>query len=56
MITEEVEKNPTEKWINIAKCLRLVPSTLNSNVAKKREIQKMTSVIHPVIKGRGRQT
>jgi hypothetical protein len=29
---------------------------LNSTVAKKREIQEMTSVIHPAIKGRGRQT
>jgi hypothetical protein len=39
-ITEEMEKNPTEKQINIAKRLRLVPSMLNSNVTKKREIQE----------------
>lgn len=34
-ITEEVEKNLTEKQIGIAKCLRLTPHT----VIKKREIQ-----------------
>jgi hypothetical protein len=35
-IIEKVEKNPTEKQINIAKCLGLAPSTLNSIVVKKR--------------------
>jgi hypothetical protein len=39
-IIEEVEKNLTEKRIDIAKCLGLAPSTLNSIVAKKREIQE----------------
>jgi hypothetical protein len=39
-ITEEVEKNPTKKWIDIAKSLGLAPSSLNSIVAKKREIRE----------------
>jgi hypothetical protein len=37
-IIEEVEKNPTEKWIDIAERLGLAPSMLNSIVVKKREI------------------
>jgi hypothetical protein len=37
-ITEEVEKNPTEKKINTTKCLRLISSILNSTVAKTREV------------------
>jgi hypothetical protein len=41
-ITEEVEKNPTEKQIDIAKRLGLAPSTLNSIVVKKREIREQT--------------
>jgi hypothetical protein len=39
-ITEEMEKNPTEKPIDIDKCLGLVPSMLNSTVTKKREMQE----------------
>jgi hypothetical protein len=39
-IIEEVEKSPTEKRTDIAKCLGLAPSTLNSIVAKKRKIQE----------------
>jgi hypothetical protein len=37
-IVEEVERNPTEKRTVIAKRLGLAPSTLNSVVARKREI------------------
>lgn len=33
-----VEKNPTEKWFDMAKYLGLSPSTLNTTVAKKGEI------------------
>jgi hypothetical protein len=36
--SEEVEKNPSEKRVDIAKWLSLPPSTLNSIIAKKREI------------------
>jgi hypothetical protein len=39
-IIEEVEKNPTEKRIDIAKRLGLAPSMLNSIFAKKREIRE----------------
>jgi plasmid maintenance system antidote protein VapI len=37
-ISEEVEKTPTEKRVNVAKRLGIPPSTLNSIVAKKRKI------------------
>ena len=39
-IMEEVEKNPTEKRVDIAKRLGLPPSTLNSIIAKKGEIRQ----------------
>lgn len=39
-IIEEVEKNPTEKRIDIAKRLGLPPSTLNCIMAKKIEIRQ----------------
>jgi hypothetical protein len=41
-IIEEVEKNPSEKRIDIAKRLGLAPSTSNSVVAKKKEIREQT--------------
>jgi hypothetical protein len=41
-IEEEVEKNPGEKRVDIAKCLGLAPSTQNSIFAKKDEIQEQT--------------
>jgi hypothetical protein len=48
-----VEKNPTEKWIGIAKCLGLSPSTLNSIVAKKGDLKnKLASAASPVRKRR----
>ena len=39
-IIEEVEKNPGEKCVYIAKQLGLVPSTINSVFAKKNEIHQ----------------
>jgi hypothetical protein len=39
-ITEEVEKNPGEKCVDIAKQLGLPASTLNTIFAKKNEIRK----------------
>jgi AcrR family transcriptional regulator len=39
-IVEEVEKNPGEKRVDIAKRLGLAPSTLNSIFAKKDEIRE----------------
>jgi hypothetical protein len=41
-IVEEVEKNPGEKCVDLAKRLGLAPSTLNSIFAKKDGIQKQT--------------
>jgi hypothetical protein len=41
-IMEEVEKNPTEKQINVAQWLRSALSTINFIVVKKREIQEQT--------------
>jgi hypothetical protein len=41
-IVEEVEKNPGEKHVHIAKRLGLVPSTLNFIFAKKDEIREQT--------------
>ena len=41
-IIEEVEKNPGEKHVYIAKRLRLAASTLNSIFAKKDEIRQQT--------------
>lgn len=42
-IIAEVEKNPTEKWFDMAKYLGLSPSTLNSTVTKKVEIVEQIS-------------
>jgi hypothetical protein len=39
-MTEEMEKNPTEKQIDIVNRLRLASSMLNSIVSKKRKIQE----------------
>jgi hypothetical protein len=39
-MTEEVEKNPSEKMIDVGKLLGLPPSTLNLIAAKKREIRE----------------
>ena len=39
-IIEEVEKNPAEKRVDIAKRLGFPASTLNSKFAKKNEIRK----------------
>jgi hypothetical protein len=39
-IIEEVEKTPSEKRTDMAKQLGLPPSTLNSIIAKKREIRE----------------
>jgi hypothetical protein len=39
-ITQEVEKNPREKRVDIAKLLGLPASTLNSIFAKKNEIRE----------------
>jgi DNA-binding Lrp family transcriptional regulator len=39
-IVEEVEKNPGEKLVDIAKRLGLAPSTLNSIFPKKDEIRE----------------
>jgi predicted transcriptional regulator len=39
-IIHEVEKNPGEKHVDIAKRLGLPASTLNSTFAKKNEIRK----------------
>jgi hypothetical protein len=39
-ITQEVEKNPRDKSVDIAKRLGLPTSTLNSIFAKKNEIRK----------------
>jgi hypothetical protein len=41
-IVEEVEKNPGEKRVDIAKRLGLAPSTLNSTFAKKDKIREQT--------------
>jgi hypothetical protein len=41
-IVEEVEKNPGEKRVDIAKCLGLAPNTLNSIFAKKDKIRQQT--------------
>jgi hypothetical protein len=41
-IIEEVEKNPGEKHVYIAKQLRLAASTLKSTLAKKDEIRQQT--------------
>jgi hypothetical protein len=41
-IVEEVEKNPGEKSVDIAKRLVLAASTLNSIFAKKDEIREQT--------------
>jgi hypothetical protein len=41
-IVEEMEKNPGEKRVDIAKHLGLAPSTLNSIFAKKDEIREQT--------------
>jgi hypothetical protein len=41
-IAEEVEKNPGEKLVDIAKRLGLAPSTLNSTFAKKDKIREQT--------------
>jgi hypothetical protein len=41
-IVQEVEKNPGEKRVNIAKRLGLAPSTLNSIFTKRDEIQEQT--------------
>jgi hypothetical protein len=41
-IVEEVEKNPGEKCVDIAKRLGLAPSTLNSIFAKKDKIREQT--------------
>jgi predicted transcriptional regulator len=38
-IIEEVGKTPSEKRIDIARRLGLPPSTLNSSIAKKREVR-----------------
>lgn len=39
-IIDEVERNPFEKKINIAKRLGIPPSTLNSIISKKKEIRE----------------
>jgi hypothetical protein len=39
-IIEEIEKNPGEKRVNIAKRLRLPASTLNTIFAKKNDIRE----------------
>jgi hypothetical protein len=39
-VIEEVEKNPSEKRIDVAKQLGLPPSTLNTIIAKKKEIRE----------------
>lgn len=41
-IIDEVERNPYEKKINIAKRLGIPPSTLNSIISKKKEIREKT--------------
>jgi ribosomal protein L13E len=41
-IVEEVEKNPGEKRVEIAKRFELAPNTLNSIFAKKDEIRQHT--------------
>jgi hypothetical protein len=41
-IVEEVEKNPGEKRVDIAKRLGLATNTLNSIFAKKDEIREQT--------------
>jgi hypothetical protein len=39
-ISEEVQKNPSEKRTDIAKQLGLPPSTLNASIAKRKEIRQ----------------
>jgi hypothetical protein len=52
-IVEEVEKNPGEKRVDIAKRLGLAPSTLNSIFGKKDEIrEQQKNVVTPVRRGK----
>jgi hypothetical protein len=44
LIIEEVQKNPSEKWTDIAKQLGLPQTTLNTIIAKKNKIREHTYV------------
>jgi predicted transcriptional regulator len=52
-IIEEVDKTPSEKRIDVAKRLGLPPSTLNSIIEKKGEIEsRLIRVVHQLRRGR----